>query len=132
MKRLFIYIVFITAFMIAAAQANPPVAPVADATRFFSAIQDMPVMPGLVELPDQGVMFDKPEGRIVESVAAIQSGSREAIRAYYDSVLPQLGWTRLDIDKYMRENEDLQLGFETNEGRQFLRIMVAPREPGTP
>lgn len=102
------------------------------ATPFFSSIQDLPVMPGLVELPDQGVVFDKPEGRIIEVVAALQAQPREDVRSYYDSVLPQLGWSRLDEGRYAREGEHLQVGFESNEGQQFLRIMVAPREGAQP
>lgn len=94
--------------------------------QFFSVIPDMPIMAGLTELPDQGVAFDKPEGRIIESVAAIEAVVPEEVRKYYTSVLPEMGWTPAGEGVYTRQGERLQLSFETNEGRKFLRVMLAP------
>ncbi len=95
-------------------------------TQFFSVLQDMPLMPGLVELADQTVVFDKPEGRIIESVAQIHSISEGEIRSYYESVLPQFGWSRIDGNAFVRGDERLQLSFEDYEDQSFLRIMVMP------
>lgn len=102
------------------------------AAQYFVVVPDLPVMPGLVELPDQGTTFDKPEGRIAETVAAIATGTPQAVETYYDSVLPQLGWKAAGAGQYLRGEEVLKLGFETNEGQSFLRIMVAPRETPVP
>src|SRR5690554_5350063 len=33
------------------------------APQFFTALQDVPLMPGLHEVPEMTVVFDKPEGR---------------------------------------------------------------------
>lgn len=97
-------------------------------TSFFASIQDMPLMPGLVELPDQTVIFDKPEGRIVESVASMEALSPEAIKAYYESALPQLGWQPVADNSFIRKAERLQLGFESYGGENYLRLMVAPKD----
>src|SRR5688572_24242600 len=56
-----------------AANASPPPA------EFFSEMQDIPVVPGITEVIDQTVTFDKPEGRIVESVAEIESGDSASV-----------------------------------------------------
>jgi hypothetical protein len=96
--------------------------------QFFTSIQDMPLMPGLVELTDQTVMFDKPEGRIIESVAEIESASQPEISRYYETALPQLGWSRVAADSYVREGESLKISFETLKGHRFFRVIVAPRE----
>ena len=61
------------------------------AERFFAGIEDLPVMPGLEQMRDAGVSFDKPEGRIVE-VAASGKVSRRAVAEFYRAVLPRLGW----------------------------------------
>lgn len=95
-------------------------------TQFFSSIQDMPLMPGLYELPDQAVMFDKPQGRIIESYAVFDHLSNEDVRAYYERVLPQLGWRRIAENQYRRENETLKLSLGRHEGQNFMRIMIAP------
>ena len=41
----------------------------AQPAQFFENLQDIPLMPGLVERGDDTLFFDKPEGRVVESVA---------------------------------------------------------------
>lgn len=94
---------------------------------FFSAIPDLPIMSGLEELPDQTVMFDKAQGRIVESVAVIESQFENEIRVYYQETLPQLGWTRGDDGQYFRGNEVLQMNFERVEDERFLRVRVSPK-----
>jgi hypothetical protein len=98
--------------------ASPP--------KFFASLQDVPLMPGLRELTDYTVMFDKPEGRIIESVASVDSLTRESIRAYYEGSLPQLGWRRIGPDYFVRQGEYLRLGFEAVEGQDFLKITIMP------
>jgi hypothetical protein len=105
------------------AAATPP--------RFFSSMQDVPLVAGLSELADQTVTFDKPEGRIIESVAEIESGSFDSVKKSYDEALPQLGWNRIAENSYARENEFLHLNFETYDGRNFVRVLVRPREGAT-
>lgn len=99
--------------------------------RFFSSMQDVPLVTGLSELADQTVTFDKPEGRIIESVAEIESGSFDSVKKSYDQALPQLGWNRIAENSYARENEFLHLNFETYDGRNFVRVLVRPREGAT-
>lgn len=98
-----------------------------DSPVFFHSIPDVPIMPGLRELPDQTVMFDKAQGRIVESVAIIESQFNEEVRVYYEDALPQLGWKRIDSGHYERAEERLQIGFEQIEDERFMRIRVAPK-----
>lgn len=95
---------------------------------FFSSIRDMPLMPGLLELPDQTVVFDKPQGRIIESVALIESVTQSDIQAFYEQALPQFGWQRLGSNSYIRQNEALEFNVEVIDGQRFLRVMVRPRE----
>ncbi len=120
-------LVFLMCFCVwagsAVAQNNP-----ASPARFFSSMQDVPVVAGLTELQDQSVTFDKPEGRIVESVAEIETGSFAGIRKLYDETLPQLGWSRIAENSYAREGEFLHLNFETYDGRNFVRVLVRPQE----
>lgn len=65
----------------------------AQAEGFLSAIDDMPLADGVVELPDGALVFDKPEGRIVQVTALREGASTPArIRAFYLDTLPNLGW----------------------------------------
>ncbi len=100
----------------------------AAAPQFFTALQDVPLMPGLRELPELTVIFDKPEGRIIESVAAMDSLVPAAVQGYYETSLPQFGWSRIAEGSFARQNEFLRLTFDHIDGQAFLRIMVTPHE----
>lgn len=64
---------------------------------FLSAMPDMPLAAGLAELEDGALVFDKPEGRIVQvtalrdSAAATQNEPQDIAR-FYRRALPNLGW----------------------------------------
>lgn len=84
-------------------------------------------MSGLRELPDRALTFDKPSGRIVEIVAGGQNISPEAIRAYYEDTLPQLGWTRTGPEDFLRENETLHVFVsQRQDGYSLLKIRLLP------
>ncbi|MGQ0663416.1 MAG: hypothetical protein ACT4P2_07480 [Pseudomonadota bacterium] len=94
---------------------------------FFAALEDLPVMPGLVELAERGVVFDAPEGRIVEVYAEGTVG-REDVLGFYASTLPQLGWRPAGPSDFRREGERLILEFPAGgaAGRLLVRFYLAP------
>lgn len=98
----------------------------AETAQFFSSVPDMPLMDGLTELTDQTVVFDKPEGRIVESVALIEGPAPDNVLRFYNETLPQLGWARIADLSFRREHEVLKVFVEANEGKNFLRVNIAP------
>ncbi|MEQ8826220.1 MAG: hypothetical protein RIC82_00385, partial [Parvibaculum sp.] len=76
---------FCCALLLAAAPAHAEGVP--------DAVADMPLMEGLAATGDGGIVFDKPAGRFVRSVAE-GDDAPSAVRAFYLETLPQLGWTR--------------------------------------
>jgi hypothetical protein len=102
------------------------VAAMAGEPRFFTELSDIPLMPGLYELTGKTVVFDKPEGRIVESSAVSETENANQIKGFYDSVLPQLGWVRQG-DSYVRRDETLRLSLDSGPALTVLKITVFPR-----
>ncbi len=96
--------------------------------RFFTSIPEMPLMEGLHELPDQTVSFDKPEGRITESVALIETGTQTEITNFYMQALPQFGWRSVGASSYVREGEMLEIKFEHFEDQFYVRFLISPQE----
>ncbi|WP_435641028.1 hypothetical protein [Micavibrio aeruginosavorus] len=104
--------------------------------RFFSNISDLPLMPGLYELPDAAVVFDKEEGRIVESAAAGEGVHHTQVIDFYTKTLPQLGWAVVSsapaagMGLYQRDGEMLNLTArpEGNQGDGvvILQVSLAP------
>lgn len=98
---------------------------------FFAGNQDIPVMPGLVELPGRSFSYDKPEGEISEIVAGMGLVSADQVIYYYDSILPQFGWnkvmdTRGDGGRYYRKNEYLDISFVKDGKENLAKIMIRP------
>ncbi|MGQ0527704.1 MAG: hypothetical protein ACT4OY_06740 [Alphaproteobacteria bacterium] len=93
---------------------------------FLSALQDVPLPPGMVELTDQTTVFDKPEGRIVEAVVEMPGSSEDEARRFYADTLPQLGWKKAGEGKFRRDSEQLHISFETLEGRSYARFGLSP------
>jgi hypothetical protein len=100
---------FLVAVLLALGAAGPQAtAQDAETDAYVEGISDLPLMPGLTTLPDSGLVFDKPGGRIVEAFAE-GSLTPEAVRSFYDATLPQLGWRREGAGAYLREGERLKL-----------------------
>ncbi len=77
---------------------------------FVAGIDGLPLMPGLVEQADAGVVFDTPGGRIVEALTT-GAADRASVLKFYDQTLPQLGWQTIKSGQYRREGEILTLEF---------------------
>ena len=87
----------------------------ADSARYVEGMGDVPVMPGLAPAEEAPLVFDKPAGRIAQSVMA-GAVDRGAVLAFYNQTMPQLGWSRAPqrtggSASFLREGEELRLEF---------------------
>lgn len=113
----------LTGFLLSALMATalllaPPTITSAHAqtqTGYLDAVEDMPLMEGLSETGEGGIVFDKPTGRIVRAAAQGRVGP-QAVRAFYIETLPALGWDRApqlelfsDLLIFRREGERLEI-----------------------
>ncbi len=95
-------------------------------TAFLSVIDDVPLMPGLAERPDAAVVFDKPEGRIVETEATGRLARAEVLK-FYAASLPQLGWRARGEGRFLRDREELALSFVSGPGGALtVRFTLSP------
>ncbi len=106
------------------AQSRP--APSLPAPSFLSVIDDVPLMPGLAERRDAAVVFDKPEGRIVETEATGRLVRAEVLK-FYAASLPQLGWQARGEGRFLRDREELALSFASGPGGALtVRFTLSP------
>lgn len=103
-----------------------PIPPEAKGVRYFSYMEDIPVMPGLMELPEEGAVYDKPEGRIVSLVAISRSLPPGAAQNYYAEILPALGWVQRGPSLYKRGNDELELKITEYGNMTMVEILVRP------
>jgi hypothetical protein len=101
----------------------------ADVGSFISGFEDLPLMPGLTQVPDAGTMFDTPSGRVVEAYAKGKVAVAE-VAAFYDKTLPHLGWKKVTARRYRREGEVLDLEISDGQGSDdrstTVRFYLAP------
>ncbi|HJM49982.1 MAG TPA: hypothetical protein QGF63_09040 [Alphaproteobacteria bacterium] len=95
--------------------------------RFFASLEDLPLMAGLSEVAELGLVYDKPEGRIVEAYARGRVAPARVLE-FYAETLPQLGWTAQSKSQYRRESETLIIRFPQPAGDDGLlvRFSIAP------
>jgi hypothetical protein len=96
------------------------------AEEFVAGTEDVPLMPGLKPLPNSDVVFDKPEGRIVEARAEGVT-TREKVEAFYTASLPPLGWKPVGRDTWQRDAERLRLDFTNSGSRLAVGFTLSPR-----
>jgi hypothetical protein len=102
-------------------------APGAWAEEFVAGTEDVPMMPGLVAVEGSALVFDKPEGRIVEAQAKGHL-ARVKVRDFYAASLPQLGWSDAGGDAWRRENERLHIEFHGRDGDLTVGFTLSPQQ----
>lgn len=98
----------------------------ARADQFVAGTEDVPLMPGLSLIAGSALVFDKPEGRIVEAQAR-GALSRAKVQSFYGSSLPQLGWKKIGVDQWRRDAERLKLDFQGEDGRLTVGFTLSPQ-----
>jgi hypothetical protein len=77
---------------------------------FFAGIEDLPLAPGLHEIPEESLIYDTSAGRIVQAYA-------------------QLGWQVLGKTLFRREAETLEFKLSKTTGGVRLVVRLTPVEP---
>ncbi|MEI9986706.1 MAG: hypothetical protein WDN69_28160 [Aliidongia sp.] len=93
---------------------------------FVPGTEDVPLMPGLATDAGSDLVFDKPQGRIVE-IRAHGALTRKAVLAFYKESLKQLGWHETDERHFQREGERLSLDFNGSDGNLQVGFTLAPQ-----
>ena len=95
---------------------------------YLADVDDLPLAPGLVEVADARVAFDKPEGRIVQAMASGRADPT-GVRVFYAETLPGLGWQPDGEQIWTRGRETPRMKLETKDGSVVVRFAIAPSAP---
>ena len=95
------------------------------ADNFVFGFEDLPLMDGLTQVAQDSVLFDTPQGRIVQA-SAVGAVSQTAVTEFYNQTLPQLGWIPVADTTYQREGELLRLEFSSSEGQLIVEFLAEP------
>jgi len=97
------------------------------APAFLQNINDIPLMPGLYEMLEEGVVFDKPGGRIAAAEAITDIDQAAEIQSFYSHVLPRMGWVPAGVNAYIREGEVLRIAIEDQGRDRIVHFTVSPQ-----
>ncbi len=103
----------------------------ARADAFVAGTEDVPLMPGLQPVATGALIFDKPEGRIVEAETRGKL-ARGTVQAFYAAALPQLGWIAAGANRWRREGEILRLDFRGRDGDLIVGFTLSPQRESRP
>ena len=94
--------------------------------KFLTGFSDLPIMPGMQELPDANISFDTASGRIVEAFARTEQ-SVERILSFYKNVLPQLGWRVEKDTMFDRDTEILIIDLRKDGDSVIVQFSLEPQ-----
>jgi hypothetical protein len=115
----------ITVLMSVLAIAFSGALPVRAADVFVSGFEDLPLMTGLTQVVGNSILFDTPQGRIVQA-SAVGTVSQSSVMQFYAETLPQLGWAQVEDTEFQREGETLKVEFTDLNQRLEVRFLVEP------
>jgi hypothetical protein len=116
----------IAVLVLGAAAFGMPEGSAAEKPGFIAGTEDVPLMPGLANDLGTLVVFDKPQGRIVE-VEAKGKVTRAAVEQFYAAALPELGWAADGPRSWQREGEGLRYDFKGSDGNLRVGFSLSPR-----
>ncbi len=93
-------------------------------------LPDVPLQAGTTELVDEAVLFDKAEGRIIESVVDVGETPEKQALNYYSEALPPLGWSPAGGGVFVRKGEQLIVKWEKVPTGAILRLSLSPKQGG--
>ena len=94
--------------------------------KFLTGFSDLPIMPGMQELPDANISFDTASGRIVEAFAKTEQ-TVERISSFYKNILPQLGWRVEKDTMFVRDSEILIIDLRKDGDSVIVQFSLEPQ-----
>jgi hypothetical protein len=105
--------------------AIPIAAAQTTASAFVDGFDELPLFPGVEQVPDSTVAFDTTGGRIVISFVRTALAAPTFLDRYAET-LRQLGWTRAGEARFLREGEVLTFDFIADGAKSVVRFSLVP------
>ena len=100
---------------------------VVSASEFVYGLEEIPVYKEMEYVDESNVLFDKVNGRFVSSEIIGDYNVKE-IKSYYSSVLPNLGWLRINESLFQRGKEFLEISVFKEKSMSKVKFSIFPKE----
>lgn len=100
------------------------------AATFIEGLEDVPVMDGLKQVPNDSITFGNEESRFVEAILIGENFNFSKVEKFYKDTLPQMGWTfqgkKKNVLTFFRDRESIEIVREEKKPLT-IRITVKSR-----
>ena len=97
------------------------------ASEFVYGLEEIPVYKEMEYVDESNVLFDKINGRFVSS-EIIGDYNVQEIKSYYSSVLPNLGWHKINESLFERGREYLEISVLEENSVSKVKFSIFPKE----
>ena len=97
------------------------------ASEFVYGLEEIPVYKEMEYVDESNVLFDKINGRFVSS-EIIGDYNVQEIKSYYSSVLPNLGWHKINESLFERGREYLEISVLEENSMSKVKFSIFPKE----
>ena len=92
-------------------------------------MSDIPLMDGLTVQSTEDVNFDTPVGQIINVDVYSKDVSSCRILRFYHDVLPQMGWSSIDNNKFVRDKDSLLINVINSQNPAVVRFEMTLNNP---
>jgi hypothetical protein len=93
---------------------------------YVAGTEDMPVYYGFMAQEEKAVSYDTTDGRILDAEFYSKVVSADDVRKFYNTTLPELGWSMREYQIYERDGEILKLSVLEKGGKTILKFNIRP------
>lgn len=93
---------------------------------FVNGIEELPIITNMENMPESLIFFDTNKGRFVQSKIIGDQGIGK-IKDFYDNILPNLGWEKIDKNKFSRKSELMEIRYYKNNKNSVAEFNIKPK-----
>ena len=97
------------------------------AQKFLNGIEEIPLFKEMRNIEDSLILLDKINGRYVSTEIRGRHERKEVLN-FYNKILPNLGWKKINQLKFKRSNEILEIFPQKLDSEQSFIFVIFPEK----
>ncbi len=91
---------------------------------FLTNTSDIPLMDGMKMSVSEQMDFDTPTGQVLSLDGIIKNKTGDDVLLFYENVLPQMGWKKVETGSFVRQNDTLNIVILKNKKPAKVRFEI--------
>ncbi len=103
---------------------NMIITPVIAKDSFLTNTSDIPLIKGMKISTTEQMDFDTPTGQVLSLDGFIKNKTGDEVLLFYDNILPQMGWKKIEKGSFVRQNDTLNIVILKNKKPAKIRFEI--------